>query len=88
MQQSKLESHLEAFVNQASGYIISLCLWHFIMAPLLKKYHIDITTGGASVGITTVFFIVSYVRSFFWRRFFNAGLHKVIHRLVTRYMSK
>ena len=38
-------------------------------------------------GITCIFTVISYYRSYFWRRFFNAGIHNFIHNSVKRFLN-
>ena len=75
MNQSKLESLLETTLNIATGFIISLLLWIYMVAPLwgLKMTMFD------NLGITGIFTVSAIIRGYIWRRFFNAGIHKAIH---------
>ena len=78
MKQSRLESLLEATINVASGFIIAMLVLHFIVAPL---WGLDWSLGD-NFAVTAIFTSVSVVRGYFWRRFFNAGVHRVVHRVV------
>jgi len=62
MKQSKKSSMLEIGLNTGSGFIVSL-----IITTLLLPY---METVGA-FGITCIFTVVSLLRSYAWRRFFN-----------------
>jgi len=77
--QSKIGSAVEAFVNIASGFVLSLIVWqmlaHFLGIPM------PISTN---VLITSVFTVVSLIRSYCWRRFFARGLHLVVMNWVGR----
>lgn len=71
--QSKKESIIEGLANQLSGFVIA---W-FVSAYLLPLYGFQVT-GRQSFEITLIFTIVSLIRSYVWRRYFN-------HRIVKRY---
>lgn len=75
MHQTKLESFLEAALNIATGFIISFLMWMFVVAPLFgfDSNYVD------NLLITTIFTVTSLGRSYVWRRFFNAGIHKFIY---------
>ena len=86
MNQTKVESFIEATANQGSGFIISMLVWGFVIAPLLAS---GILTLADNFIIMLVFFTISFIRSYLWRRFFNAGLHKAVHNfMVRRWNSK
>ena len=78
MEQSKLESLLETCVNIASGFIISILVWTYLVAPLWGFN----TSMYDNFGITLVFTVSAIIRGYVWRRFFNAGIHKSIHNWV------
>ena len=77
MKQSKLESKIEVFFNYLTGFLIAWAVYEFIVIPnpWLKE---------SALMVTTLFTLVSVVRSYFWRRFFNAGLHKVVHSMLSK----
>ena len=76
MNQSKLESGLEVFFNYLSGFVIAYLTYRFAVMP-----YEWLRTEPAMV--TMIFTVVSVGRSYFWRRFFNRGLHKVIHKVIS-----
>lgn len=78
MEQTKLESLIESTFNVGSGFIIALLLWAFILVP----YWGFKVTMWDNLAITAIFTGVSIIRGYIWRRFFNAGLHKKVHRIV------
>lgn len=80
MNQSKLESFIEAVVNTFIGFFISLVVWVSV-APLFG-YEVK---AGTSILLTGVFTVVSVARSYFLRRFFNARLHAAIHNFVRKF---
>ena len=84
MQQSKLVSGIETVLNQVSGFILSLVVWQWVVAPLFG-YEVTLLDN---LGLTSIFTIVSMLRSYAWRRFFNAGLHDVVTRGVKNVYSK
>lgn len=78
MNQTKLESLLEVAVSIAIGFCVSLAFWRYVVVPLFK---LPVGTG-ENLEITALFTVLSVVRSYIMRRFFNAGLHKAIHQFV------
>ncbi|MFA7127585.1 MAG: hypothetical protein WC136_00275 [Sphaerochaeta sp.] len=67
MKQSKLESLIEQVVNILSGLLIAA----FIIQPLVFPLY-DITTNYfENVTIAIIFTIVSIIRGYLWRRYFN-----------------
>lgn len=80
MRQSRLESLIEASLNTASGFVVSLIVWRFLVAPMM---HLPLDMASNLV-ITSIFTVVSILRSYIWRRFFNAE----IHRAITQWLSQ
>jgi hypothetical protein len=60
---------LEASLNTASGFVVSLLVWQWGVAPMFGLP----VSWETNIYITGVFTVVSVVRSYLWRRFFNAG---------------
>lgn len=81
MNQTKLESAIEVFFNYLSGFIIAYMVYAFIILP-------STWLKDSPFWVTMIFTVVSIIRSFLWRRFFNAGLHKVVHKLVKNIVGK
>ncbi len=81
MNQSKLESFLETAVTIAIGFFVSMAVWQWIAAPL---YDIEVTVS-QNVGITLIFTISSFIRSYFVRRFFAAGLKQRLHSIASKF---
>jgi len=79
VEQSRAESITESIINVGSGFMISLCLWIFVIVPIWK---IDVTIA-ENFMITSMFTVVSIVRGYYWRRFFNAGIHRTVHKYMT-----
>jgi hypothetical protein len=67
MTQSKRGSLLEASLNTASGFVVSLIVWRFLVAPMFG-FSLDMETN---VAVTSIFTVVSIARSYAWRRLFN-----------------
>lgn len=80
MRQTRFESLIEASLNTASGFVVSLIVWRWIVAPLMKL-PLDMTSN---LVITSIFTVVSILRSYVWRRFFNAGIHKAVKQWLSR----
>lgn len=64
--QSKRMSLLEASLNTASGFIVSLIVWHWVC----QWFGIPMPLG-RNLEITGIFTVVSVARSYVWRRAFN-----------------
>ena len=81
MKQSKRESLVESLFNQFTGVLTAFLVWRFIIIPIWNFPDPGITQN---ITITLIFTVVSILRSYVWRRFFNAGLHKIVHQYVKR----
>jgi len=80
-QQTMWESILETAINIASGFLVSYLVFLFVI-PIFWPEHAS--SYGTAFGVVMVFTVTSFLRSLIWRRFFNAELHKAIHRLVKK----
>lgn len=77
MQQDRVGSLIEAFVNTVIGYVVALG------SQLLIFPFFDIhVTFGANLRIGLWFTAVSLLRSYVIRRCFNARLHKAAQQLA------
>ena len=65
--QSKKHSLIEASINVLSGLVLSVLTWKLIISPVFKIY----PDNSQVVWISAIFTIISIIRSYFWRRFFN-----------------
>lgn len=65
--QSRLGSATEQILNVGSGFIISACVFNWIISPL---YDLKTTTH-ENLSITLIFTVISIVRGYVWRRVFN-----------------
>lgn len=63
---------IEVLVSTGAAFIISVLLQHFFVNPLWHLHSSPLD----SIGITVFFTIVSLVRSFYFRRFFNWLHHR------------
>jgi hypothetical protein len=70
MAQTKKQSIIEVIANTVVGFVISVMV-SVVLFPLMG---IPVTFG-ENIGITTIFTVISIVRSFIMRRIFNK-LHK------------
>jgi membrane protein implicated in regulation of membrane protease activity len=78
MTQSRLESLIESVVNILIGYCIALAS-QLILFPLFS-IHISLSTN---LQIGAWFTVISLIRSYALRRWFNARLRKRIHQVVS-----
>lgn len=65
-QQSRKESLMESGLNVFSGWLISLVLWMFVIAP---AFGIQSSLAESAL-INGIFTVISIVRGYFWRRLF------------------
>lgn len=73
MKQTRLESLLESVVNVLIGYTVAI-VSQIVVFPLVG---IDIPLS-TNLVIGAFFTVISIARSYIIRRWFNAGLHKMI----------
>jgi len=66
--QSRTASLIEAALNVCSGFFVSLLVWSFVVVPV---WNLNVTPA-ANLQITLLFTVVSVIRSYIWRRIFNA----------------
>jgi len=84
MKQTKVESAIESTANIATGFVISWCVWMFVVTPLIQAGYLQAGPAHDAFYITSIFTVTSWLRSYFWRRYFNAGMHKVAHQWAKR----
>lgn len=77
MTQTKLESFIESMMNIAIGYGVALSS-QLIIFPMVG-IHIPFSTN---LWIGLWFTIISLIRSYVIRRWFNARLHRAAQRLA------
>ena len=68
LKQSKIFSLIEQCLNVLSGVFVALLLWIFLIQPI---YNID-KSFIENIQIVLIFTIVSIIRGYLWRRFFNS----------------
>jgi len=66
--QSKRMSLMETMLNVASGFVISLLLWQFVVCPVWEIER----SFRQGIEVTMLFTVASVVRGYLWRRLFNA----------------
>lgn len=76
--QTRLESALEVSTSVVFGFIISFVVWQAVAAPVFG-YHVTLLDN---FWLTSLFTVVSIMRQYVFRRFFNANIHKAIHKFI------
>ena len=79
MNQTRLGSFIEAWINVAIGFAINFVA-NLLILPLIG-FHI---TAGQNLFIGVLYTIISVVRSFAIRRWFNARLHAAAQAMAGR----
>lgn len=80
MNQTKLESLAEQFVNIFFKFWVALACWMFFIPLVYPELETPATVGG---GVTVIFTVLSIAQGYFWRRVFNKiHLTKAIHEWV------
>ena len=79
-EQTRLVSLIESVCNVGSGFLLSMVLWQFVVAPAFG-YAVTLATN---FWLTSIFTVTSVARSYAWRRFFARGLHRVAVNIVRR----
>lgn len=77
MVQSRLSSFYEAMLNTIIGFVLSFTAG-FIIYPLCG---VEITAG-ANFAVVLIYTLISIVRSYAVRRWFNARLQRAAQRLA------
>lgn len=77
--QTRLSSLIEAAVSTAVGFALSVLAGHF----LFPQYGVHITVS-TNLSITAWFTLLSVVRGYVIRRWFNNRIHAMAHRLAER----
>lgn len=78
--QTRLESLVESTINTASGFLVSLLAWQYVVAPLFSLP----VSWSMNLWITGIFTAISVARSYLWRRFFNARHYQTIALWLSR----
>jgi|TARA_R110000851_G_scaffold87200_3_gene190065 hypothetical protein len=77
--QSKLVSLLETITNTVIGFLVGLGAWPIIAWVLGMEF-----TSTQHWGIVALFTVLSIIRGYLVRRFFNARLHIMIVGMVNK----
>lgn len=77
MAQTRIESLVEVLLNVAIGWVIAL-VTQLLVFPM---FGINISIGD-QLGISVIFTVVSIVRGYVIRRWFNARLHAMAMKLA------
>ncbi len=75
MEQSRTVSAIEAFLNIGSGFLLSIVVWQIVAFGF--GIPMPITTN---LQITSIFTVVSLLRSYFWRRLFATRLNDSLRK--------
>jgi hypothetical protein len=79
MNQTRLGSFIEAWINVAIGFTINFVA-NLVILPLIG-FHISV---GQNLFIGVLYTLISVARSYVIRRWFNARLHQTAQRLAAR----
>ena len=79
MKQSRLESCIEITANYVSGFAVAWAVYAWIVLPVPWLLN-------SPFWVTVLFTVVSVLRSYLWRRFFNAELHVVAHQIARTFI--
>jgi len=77
--QSTWESRIEVAANYTSGFLIAWLTWTLL---LLGPFTWGWIVKENGLAITMVFTAVSILRSYYWRRFFARGFHRVVQQFM------
>ena len=77
MSQTRISSLVEAVINTAIGFVISLAL----TAIVLPAYGHQVSLS-ENLQITAIFTVASIARSYILRRWFNARIHRAAVHLI------
>lgn len=83
-EQSVLESRIEVTANYVSGFLLAWLTMTWVVTPLVT---FGVMHWDNAFAITTIFTVVSILRSYYWRRFFAKDLHKVVHNIIKGYFQ-
>ena len=81
--QTKLESFIEALLNIFIGYVVAISS-QIIIFPMFD-IHLSFQTN---LLVGAWFTLISLVRSYIIRRWFNARLHRVAHSITHQTIGK
>jgi hypothetical protein len=81
--QSRKVSFIEAVLNTALGFVVSLCLWFFVVIPFLDMP----MRAGQGLAVVSLFTAASIARGYLVRRFFETRFQALARRLARRLTS-
>lgn len=79
MEQTKLGSFIESIINTLIGFGISFVAWP-VAAGLFKLTY----TGAQHIGVVVFFTVISVIRGYVIRRWFNQRLSVAVQQLAQR----
>lgn len=68
--QTRKGSVFEVTCNYVSGFIVAALTWQWVVVPMFNC-GMDYSQVRNNLVITTIFTVISVLRSYFWRRLFN-----------------
>jgi len=78
MGQSRFVSFLEVSMNVASGFLLAMFIWQFIVPTFYPHLTPSLSEN---VAMTTVFTVASVARGYLWRRAFANGFYETMRSL-------
>jgi hypothetical protein len=79
MHQTKLESLAEVTINVVIGWIIAF-ITQLVVFPMFGVY----VSISSQIWISVIFTVVSIIRGYVIRRWFNAGIHKLAIQFIKK----
>jgi hypothetical protein len=79
MNQTRIESLIERACDISTSFFFAWCLYEYYV-----RNHPELS----SFNVTLMFTVISLVRGYYWRRFFNKGLHKIVHKNLTKFLRR
>ena len=83
MNQTRLESLVEVCINVIIGWVVAL-ITQIIVFP---QFGIHVTVG-EQLSISVIFTAVSIIRGYIIRRWFNAGIHRLVVDFCKKIIQK
>jgi len=77
MKQTRWVSFIEVSMNIASGFLLAMMIWHYIVPTFYP--HLT-PTWSENFTMTAVFTVASMLRGYIWRRLFNNGFYQTMVR--------
>lgn len=84
MEQTRLVSIIEICLNVATGFLLAMAVWAWVIPVMFPRMAGPVAENFV---ITATFTIVSILRGYFWRRFFNNGVHATVANWVGKLFS-